>query len=287
MINNELKLKIVEVLKIEEGRHPSAAKFAVVLGISSAQLSRIKSGDIENVLAPGKWINIARKLDVQLNNSFQLKPAQTDVFKFINGQLESCQVSNLSGMLCDAADIGKTYAARYYARSHKFAIYIDCSQTKSKQKLIRTMAKELGLSNNGRYVDVYEDLVFYLKSIPNPLVILDEAGDLDYSAFLELKALWNATEYACGWYMMGADGLKAKIERNLNLKTVGYTELFSRYGSRYQKVIPEGKDAADDFVRQQIAAIAKMNGANNIQEIYAKSGGSLRRIYHEIQKMKK
>jgi len=39
----------------------------------------------------------------------------------------------------------------------------------------------------------YEDLVFYLKTLPYPLIIFDEAGDLQYDAFLEIKALWNAT----------------------------------------------------------------------------------------------
>ena len=120
-----------------------------------------------------------------------------------------------------------------------------------------------------------------------PLIILDEAGDLEGKTFLELKALWNATEYICGWYMMGADGLKKRIEDNLNNKTVGYAELFSRYGSRYQKIVPDGKDESDAFVKHQIAAVARANGANNTQEIYAKSGGSLRRIYTEIRKMKR
>ena len=75
--------------------------------------------------------------------------------------------------------------------------YVDCSQVKSKQRLIRYIAHEFGISTNGRYVDVYDDLVFYLKTLEAPLVILDEAGDLQYEAFLELKALWNATERCC------------------------------------------------------------------------------------------
>lgn len=66
------------------------------------------------------------------------------------------------------------------------------------------------MDSKGHYADVYEDLVYYLRSIEHPLIILDEAGDLQYEAFLELKALWNATERCCAWYMMGADGLKEK-----------------------------------------------------------------------------
>ena len=45
--------------------------------------------------------------------------------------------------------------------------------------------------------------------------------------FLELKALWNATERCCAWYMMGADGLKEKINRAIEGKKVGYTEMLS------------------------------------------------------------
>lgn len=286
MITKEQKLKIVEALKQAEKNYPSAAKFAVVLGISQAQLSRIKKGDVDNVIADSKWINIARKINVQLGNRFELKPANTDVFKFINGQLGTCQQNSISGMLCDAADIGKTYAARYYSRTNKYAVYIDCSQSKSKQKLIRTIAKEFGVINTGRYVDVYEDLVFYIKSLPNPIIILDEAGDLDYSAFLELKALWNATEYACGWYMMGADGLRAKIEGNIGRKKVGYTEIFSRYGSKYQRITPQGDQADKEFSKRQTAIIAKANGVPDVQALWASTQGSLRRIYIEIQKLK-
>lgn len=103
-------------------------------------------------------------------------------------------------------NIGKTFTAKAYVKQHKHAVYVDCSQVKTKLKLIRYIAKEFGVTSNGRYSDVYEDLVAYLRTIDTPLVILDEAGDLQYEAFLELKALWNATERCCAWYMMGADG---------------------------------------------------------------------------------
>lgn len=287
-MNKEYKNKIVAAIKGRLSDYDSNARFAKVLDINPAQLSQILKGKIDRILSDAKWLSIARRLDIKLSGQELWKTARTPVFLYIYQVLSICQSDTLSGLLCDRADIGKTYAAKEYVKEHKKAVYIDCSQVKTKQRLIRKIAREFGLNHNGLYSDIYEDLVFYLNNgITNPLVVLDEAGDLDSSAFLELKALWNATEHTCGWYMMGADGLKAKIERNLNLKTVGYTELFSRYGSRYQKVIPEGKEAAEDFIRQQIAAIAKINGANNIQEIYAKSGGSLRRIFHEIQKMKR
>jgi len=285
MITAEVKLQITEGLKASLGNYKSAAKMATALDISGSQLSRVLGGDTEQVLSDAKWISIARKLDIHIGSGEAWKTANTEVFQFVSGQLGSCQDWSLSGMLCDAADIGKTHAAKDYVLKHKNAVYIDCSQVKSRQKLIRKIAKEFGVNHTGQYRDVYEDLVYYLRSIATPLVVLDEAGDLDYPAFLELKALWNATERACGWFMMGADGLRVKIERNREHNKVGYAELFSRFGGRYQRISPEGREALEDFKRKQVALIALANGSTMpVQEIYRKTGGSLRRIYIEIKK---
>ena len=90
--------------------------------------------------------------------------------------------------------------------------------------------------------------MFYLKTLNHPIIILDEAGDLQYDAFLEVKALWNATENYCGFYMMGADGLKEKMHRAINNRKVGYTEIFSRFGKRYGRVIPIDKAESDKLL---------------------------------------
>ena len=147
-------------------------------------------------------------------------------------------------------NIGKTFTARYYVAHHRNAAYIDCSQVKTKLKLIRKIASEFGVDSKGRYSDVYDDLVYYLRSIDTPLIILDEAGDLQYEAFLELKALWNATERCCAWYMMGADGLKEKMNRSIECKKVGYTEMLSRYGDRYSKVTPDDGKEREHFLKE-------------------------------------
>lgn len=286
MINNIIKQQIVEALRENLKKYPSANKMAIAIGINAAQLSRILKGDWENVVSDANWLTLARKMDIAIGQQTPIVAAETETYKFITTQLSLCQQQSLSAMLCDYAGIGKTFAARYYVKQHKNAIYIDCSQVKSKQKLIRQIAKEFGVDHTGRYTDVYADLVYYLRSLDHPLIILDEAGDLDYAAFLELKALWNATEYLCGWYMMGADGLKKKFERHLYNKKVGYAELFRRFGERYQRITPEGKEALEEFKRRQIAIVAKANGLTNVQELYVKTQGSLTRLYIELQKIK-
>lgn len=290
MITNDFKLRILEALN--EARRTfggSDAKFAVSIGINASQWSRVKAGELDKVLSDAKWISLARTYNIQLRKEREWKTAKTPVYEFIMQQLSIAQNESGSLLLCDMADIGKTYCARLYANSHLNAVYIDCSQVKSKQKLVRNIAMRFGVGHTGKYSDVYADLVFYLRSaIENPLIILDEAGDLNYEAFLELKALWNATERCCGWCMMGADGLKEKMRRSIEFKKVGYTELFSRYGSRYQKITPDGSDELRKFSRLQAALIIKANTPSDtadMQKLIMKTDGSLRRIYNELSKL--
>lgn len=285
MITTEFRNRIIEAMQRDTARYNTQSQQAKAYGISPSQLSNILKGHLDGILSNKNWGVIANRLGVHRNPDQAWNTAKTPVFEYIYGQLNACQERSVSGLLCDSADIGKTYTAKVYVRENKNAVYIDCSQHKTKTQLVKKIAKEFGIDYGGMYKAIFDDLVQILKSFTNPLIILDEAGDLKPDAFLELKALWNATEHYCGWYMMGADGLRVKINRNLDFKRVGYAELFSRYGTRFQKVTPSGSDERQKFRMQQVKAIAE---ANNIQvefkELYAKTGGSLRRVYIEAQK---
>ncbi|MBQ0016499.1 MAG: ATP-binding protein [Bacteroidales bacterium] len=289
MITTEQKEKIVRGM--DEARKTfggTDGKFAQMLGISASQYSRVKRGEWEQVLADVVWIGIARQLEIELVEGRQWNTAVTPVFTFISTQLERCQKEGLSSLLCDLSDIGKTWTAKRYRKTHKNVAYIDCSLNKSKAQLIRAIAKQFGLDDRGRLRDLEANLCYYLKTLDNPLVILDEAGDLHYEAFLELKALWNATEGCCGWYMMGADGLKAKMQRSIDCKKVGYAELFSRFGKRYGTVVPVA-DEGKEMMRATALMIIKANGGEDAAKVLRKTMGddgmpSLRRIYTELRK---
>lgn len=289
MITTDIKNKILAAIKANRVNYPSDAKHAASLGITTSVYSAVKNGQTDRVLSDANWISIARKLGVNLRGEIEWAAAKTPTFQYITAQLELYQSAGLSGILCDLPNIGKTFTARYYVNSHRNAVYIDCSQVKTKLKLIRKIAAEFGVESKGRYSDVYDDLVFYLRSIETPLIILDEAGDLQYEAFLELKALWNATERCCAWYMMGADGLKAKINRSIECQKVGYTEMLSRYGDRYCKVTPDSSDDRRAFLNEQARIVAKVNApeGTDIAEIVRKTQGGLRRVYTEIEKLKR
>ena len=288
MITESQKQKIQRAIASNRTNYPSDAKHAASLGITTSVYSAVKNGQTDRVLSDANWIGIARRLGVNLRNEIEWKAARTATFEYITAQLEFSQKSSLSAILCDIPNIGKTFTASYYVQSHPNAIYIDCSQVKTKLKLVRKIASEFGVDAKGRYADVYDDLVYYLRSIDTPLIILDEAGDLQYEAFLELKALWNATERCCAWYMMGADGLKEKINRSIECRKVGYTEMLSRYGDRYSKVTPDDGRERENFLNTQARIVAQVNApeGTDIAQIVRKTRGGLRRVYTEIEKLK-
>lgn len=288
-LTNEIRERIRTAIVADRENYPSDNRHSVALGISASVYNAIKKGNYDRQVSEANWICIARRLGVVLKKEMAWVAAETPTFLFINEQLTLCQQSSISAILCDMPNIGKTFTARIYAQNHRHAVYVDCSQVKSKQKLIRHIAKEFGVGNNGRYSDVYADLVGYLRVIDTPLIILDEAGDLQYEAFLELKALWNATERCCAWYMMGADGLKQKIERAIEGKKVGYTEMLSRYGDSYSRVTPEDGKEREKFLKAQAMIVAKLNApkGTDVRSLVNLSGGGLRRVYTEIEKLKK
>ena len=288
-VTQGIKQRIVAEIKVNRENYPSDNKHAAALGISASVYNALKKGITDKQISDTNWICIARRLNVSLADEMEWKAAETPTYIFITEQLTMCQESGVSAILCDMANIGKTFTARTYVKTHRNAVYVDCSQVKSKLRLIRFIAREFGINTNGRYADVYDDLVFYLKTLENPLIILDEAGDLQYEAFLELKALWNATERCCAWYMMGADGLKEKINRSIECKKVGYTEMLSRYGDKYSKVTPDDGKEREVFQKAQAAMVAKLNAPadTDIVRVVNRTGGSLRRVYTEIEKLRK
>ncbi|PSL06570.1 ATP-binding protein [Cecembia rubra] len=255
----EFRLKVVEILKEVRTRYGgSDSAFAKQWGINGSIWSRMKNGETEGVLKDAQWLNIGRELNVVMNQR-KWNMARTEVFDAIKSDVEFCQ-SNAKGMLLvDDCAIGKTFTAKYLSKTMHNCFYIDASQCKTKNLFIRAMAKAIGLDQNGRIADIKANIKYYLRMLENPVLIIDEAGDLEYTAFLELKEFWNATEGVCGWYLMGADGLKAKMERGISWKKVGYRELLSRYSDKYMKIVPSDRNERMSFYKKMIHDVLAVN----------------------------
>lgn len=290
MITKRMKERILAAVRENRSNYPSDARHAASLGIATSVYSDLKNGKTDRVLSDANWLQLSRRLGVAMEEERAWKAAKTATFEYIMAQLGFCQENAFSSILCDVPNIGKTFTARHYAMGHRNVAYVDCSQVKLRGLLVRRLAREFGLSDKGHLTEVYADLTYYLRTSEHPLVVLDEAGDLTTAAFLELKALWNATEGSCGWYMMGADGLKSKIDNAIRWCKVGYAEIFSRYGGKYSRATPESENERRQYLREEArrVALANVPKGTDVSAMVNKSmeGGGLRRIRTEVGKLR-
>lgn len=263
LITSEFKEKTVAaLLAVRDNFDGSDTAFSRQYGINGSVYNRIKNGERDGLIKDAGWLNLGRELGVTMNER-KWNTARTDVFTVIEEDINFCKEFSKGKICVDDCGIGKTYTAKYLVKSLKNCFYIDASQAKTKQQFVRLMARTIGVDDKGRYFEVKANIKYYIKMLPKPVIIIDEAGDLDYSAFLELKELWNATEGACGWYMMGADGLRSKIERGISGKKVGYKELFSRYSEKYTTVVPPDRQERLAFYRKLITDVLSVNMADS------------------------
>lgn len=257
-ITADYKQKVLDALLEQRNNFDgSDAAYAKQWGLNGAIFSRLKNGEIERIVKDAQWLNIGRELNVTLSER-KWSMAKTEVFEMIEEDVVFCQEFAKSKICVDDCGIGKTYSAKYLSRKLKNCFYLDASQAKTKQQFIRLFAKTIGV-DFGKYWEMKANIKHYLKMLPNPVVIIDEAGDLEYNAFLELKEFWNATEGACGWYLIGADGLREKISRGINSKKVGFRELFSRYSEKYTSPVPHGIAEREAFYSKLITDVLSVN----------------------------
>lgn len=249
------------ILEARENFGGTDTDFSKSLGINNSVYSRLKSGVIEKMLSETQWITIGRTLGVTVKED-KWKVARTQVYSEIEDNLTFCKNFSKAMILVDHCGIGKTFCTKHIIRKMKNAFYVDCSQAKTKQQFVRLLAKTIGVDNQGKYIDVKNNLKYYITLMEEPLIALDEAGDLEYNAFLELKEIFNATAGACGWYMIGADGLRAKIQKGINGKKVGYAEIFSRFSDDFISLVPIGKEDRDSYYAELIGAVAGVNMAD-------------------------
>lgn len=258
----ELRQKIrTAILGARTNYGGSDADFAKVNGINKSVYSRIKSGETEGVLSDMQWLTLGREYNVTLKTD-SWKIARTAVYDNIEANLKFCQTYSKSMILVDDCGIGKTFCAKHILKTMKNAFYIDCSQAKTKNLLIRLIAKTVGVDPQGRYADVIANLKYFLNMMESPIIVLDEAGDLDYNAFLVIKELHNATTNTCAWYMMGADGLRSKMQKGMNAKKVGFKEIFSRFSDEYIQLVPTGTLEKQAFYANLIGDVATVNHMN-------------------------
>lgn len=250
---------------------PSRAKYAVSIGINASDFSHIENGKWrlnDRLLSTQKWMRIARMVGYEFSSRQAWVTAETMTYRAIRRQLEMCASDGMCAIFCDEAGLGKTHAVREFCATTPNAYYINGGSHPRKVSFIRALAQAVGINpDKSKLDDVLLDAITYLQATPNPVLVIDEAGDLDSSTYLLLKRIYNELEFRCGIYLVGARGLKKRIDSAIRNRTNGFEEVFSRFGSRYTTVLPEGAKERKEFLRAEALLVAEANGLTDKERI--------------------
>jgi DNA transposition AAA+ family ATPase len=279
----------------------SQPKYAISIDMGTADISNVFNGKYD-LLGPKKWLKLARIVGFNAQETEEWRIAETKVKTYLDGQLKACKEMALFRIFVDDAGIGKTTTCKAFKRANKNTYYIDCSTAPNKGGFIRALGRAVGSGSDGKLNDALEDAIYALQQSEKPLIILDEAGDLDQAALLVVKRMYNALEGCCGIYMVGADGLRSKIKRGIANQKNGFVEIFSRFGKRYNWILgKENKDQKQPLMdgvkadlitmAMQIAIENGITDEDDLKKITASLRsenvlGDMRRVKTEVIKLK-
>lgn len=224
-------------------------RHANYLGISPALHSQVLKGHTEHLLADDKWLNMARKLDIDLSGQ-NWKICKTATYNFMYPQMEHCKKHGVARIFSDLIGIGKTATAVSFMKQHPNVSYVNCKHATSAKEMIQAIGKGFGFTVYGTLSACRRKLIDSISVLHEPLVILDDAGYLNNKAILESIGLWDSLEQMCGWYYVGEPAFRAKFERQIELNKLGYEAWFSRNGNRVMSV-------TEDLTDAQVAALKR------------------------------
>lgn len=258
-LTTEYKQRVVKALMdARESYSGSDSDYARKWNIDKTVYARLKKGYQDGLLSAGKFMEIGMELNVSTRDR-KWNMAKTEVFEVISAEVMFCKQYSKGKIFVDKCAIGKTYTARYLSKSVPNCFYVDMSQAKTPTAFARSLARSVGAEHKGRLSAIKERIKYYLKLLPSPVVIIDEAGDIDVKMVSELKEYYNALDGFCGWYVMGANGLRAKLNYGVEHETSGYEELFSRLSDKYSSVVPTSKDDKIDFYKRLCRTVLSVN----------------------------
>lgn len=268
------KNRIVQELrtKIEKLKIPQA-EVARRVGVSPATIT--------NVLAE-KWDNISnawKKIEAFVSESLSgWQAAETDNYKFVRGVCREAQAEQVTRAISWHAGSGKTYAARNFAANHQNVFYVCALGDMSKRDLLLAFCKVMGIPTSYRSSDMLQDILDKLRTLQNPLLIVDEFDELKDSAMRVFKDIYNTIQ--CGFVIIGGENLRIRITKGCNKSKQSFQEIFSRLGREFLDLSP-----IDAPTITKVCEAQGIKDASTIKSIIRDTQGDLRRVEALIKSM--
>ena len=162
--------------------------------------------------------------------SWTLPTVDISTMQYVREIAQLCHTHNRIGVCVGVAGLGKTYAAKAYAKEFIDTILIESNYNFTAKALLLEIHKNTGLSCKGSSYEMMEEIIEKLSG-SNRLLIIDEAENLRREALEIARRIHDKTNI--GILLIG----RAILLQNLRGKKNQYDQLYSRV--MYNKQITE------------------------------------------------
>lgn len=263
----------MEQMKYGQNEYADYLRVMLSIAMSKTAFSLLKKGRYDAIKTTS-WLRLVKHFNTFSVSSW--KTAHTHTYTTMLTTLETCKELGTWNLLCDHAAFGKSYPAERFAENNKQnVVYIDCSFCATKSEFITEVAKRFGLERTTTYNKLWADATDELLLLDNPLLILDEFGDVSDNIIPLMKGLYNkadmADRTALGVMHIGADNLRKKFEDGIRRRKPGYAEYWSRCGNKFLDLKMGTKSAEYlQILQQDITLIVDLNLPGDLQEFRGK-----------------
>lgn len=236
----ETKQEISQAVKIfAESKKISLNEIARRSGVNSATVSQIANGKLE---IKDHWFTlVAEFIGYHNGNSLEWPHVNTPQFKSIVTHLDDARRTGQNRTIIGETGCGKTYAINKYVRANPSNTFrITVSALHNLMAIINDIIDQVGLDNIGlrptKVRNVARRFKYYRNEGMQPLLIIDEAENLNTVAFGMLKSLYDQMEGVCPIVLVGTGQLTRRIERMVTLNKVGMPQFQRRFKAGTRKL---------------------------------------------------
>lgn len=123
--------------------------------------------------------------------------------------------------------MGKTTALSAFMRQ-KNVFYISYDKSMNPNQFFAGLLRELSIPFMGTLNEMLNRIAEHLNRLPNPLIIIDEAGKLTHAMILYLHVLRDKTCGNCGIVLAGMPYFKDNLQKMATKEKEGYAEFLRR-----------------------------------------------------------
>lgn len=272
MTNDEKGIIALEVTK--QSKKTSQGNVAVRCDVSDGTISSIVNGNWKHI-SPEMW----RRIKVKLRIYFNWAHFETGCTKKISKLMMSAQQKHLTIGFSHSAGRGKSQSFKRYMNKYKNVIYVECNRTMNMKMLIQALLLDAGRNTDGTTHQLKKELIKHVAGLEIPMIVMDQFDKLKDGPFDLFMDLYNELFGGCAFVISGVEALKERVKRGVNLKKIGYEEIWSRLNRKW---IPLPETTYSD-----VEGICHVNGVTDVEEIrtfFETCEGDIRRVRQDVEK---